>query len=92
MMPASIAPVWNQPRLWHRVSGVGSVSERPKVQHSKCCVQRTCTVGSNPTATATNKRVPEQKFWNPLGFKLRLVDGPVYLSSGWRCCRAFPAT
>lgn len=29
----------------------GSVSERPMVQHSKCCVVR-ATVGSNPTATA----------------------------------------
>lgn len=64
------------------------MSERPKVQHSKCCVQRTCTVGSNPTATATNKRVPEQKFWNPLGFKLRLVGGP---SSDWRCLVGGPA-
>jgi hypothetical protein len=31
------------------------VSERPKVQHSKCCVVQ-ATPGSNPGATAINSR------------------------------------
>jgi hypothetical protein len=30
---------------------VGDVSERPKVQHSKCCLVK-ANVGSNPTVTA----------------------------------------
>src|SRR5699024_8145669 len=34
-----------------RPEGEGSVSERPKVRHSKCRVVQ-ATVGSNPTATA----------------------------------------
>ena len=37
----------------------GGVSERPKVQHSKCCVGQPPTVGSNPTATA--RRVVQWK-------------------------------
>ena len=32
-------------------SQVGDVSERPKVQHSKCCLVK-ANVGSNPTVTA----------------------------------------
>ena len=38
-----------------KLSSRGSVSERPKVQHSKCCVVQ-ATPGSNPGATATNSR------------------------------------
>src|SRR5690625_5936913 len=36
------------------LSRLGSVSERPKVRHSKCRVVR-ATVGSNPTATASRE-------------------------------------
>ena len=38
-----------------KLSSRGSVSERPKVQHSKCCVVQ-ATPGSNPGATAINSR------------------------------------
>jgi hypothetical protein len=33
---------------------VGDVSERPKVQHSKCCLVK-ANVGSNPTVTAKSQ-------------------------------------
>ncbi|CDQ10086.1 conserved protein of unknown function [Acidithiobacillus ferrivorans] len=33
----------------------GEVTERPKVQHWKCCVLQKGTVGSNPTLSANHR-------------------------------------
>src|SRR5699024_3178633 len=49
-----------------RASGIvarvfGSVSERPKVKHSKCFVRQPRTEGSNPSATAVQEALTSLK-------------------------------
>ena len=46
-----IAPVLGMRAMLRYPIEVGDVSERPKVQHSKCCLVK-ANVGSNPTVTA----------------------------------------
>ncbi len=52
---------------WATLQPSGEVTERPKVQHWKCCVLQKGTVGSNPTLSASSSHIGQcLRMNNPL--------------------------
>ncbi len=55
----------------------GEVTERPKVQHWKCCVLQKGTVGSNPTLSANHRPSVDN-----LRFSMATKIGPLAVVTG----------